>query len=219
MGIKSILLAATALILSTSVNSAIVSTDWQNAGDNLITLDTVSGLEWLDLTETSSMSYDDVTAQLGVGGAYEGFRYATDTEVISLWSNFGVDLSQDAPSSPYHIGVTVDPGIVDAATILKNYVDQGAETYRAVGITGTMSLPNYYAVLGAEFTGFNTQHSYYYEEGHEDVFFDVFRDQRVNTVGSYLVVGTPTTVPVPAAVWLFGSGLIGLVGFARRKKA
>lgn len=26
-------------------------------------------------------------------------------------------------------------------------------------------------------------------------------------------------VPVPAAVWLFGSGLLGLVGFARRKKA
>jgi hypothetical protein len=26
-------------------------------------------------------------------------------------------------------------------------------------------------------------------------------------------------VPVPAAVWLFGSGLIGLVGIARRKKA
>jgi hypothetical protein len=28
-----------------------------------------------------------------------------------------------------------------------------------------------------------------------------------------------TAVPVPAAVWLFGSGLIGLVGIARRKKA
>ena len=26
-------------------------------------------------------------------------------------------------------------------------------------------------------------------------------------------------VPVPAAVWFFGSGLIGLVGVARRKKA
>ncbi|MDX2503365.1 MAG: VPLPA-CTERM sorting domain-containing protein [Gammaproteobacteria bacterium] len=39
------------------------------------------------------------------------------------------------------------------------------------------------------------------------------------------VVGgsTPTwslaTVPVPAAVWLFGSGLIGLIGVASRKKA
>lgn len=28
-----------------------------------------------------------------------------------------------------------------------------------------------------------------------------------------------TIVPVPAAVWLFGSGLLGLVGVARRKKA
>jgi hypothetical protein len=30
---------------------------------------------------------------------------------------------------------------------------------------------------------------------------------------------TPSAVPVPAAVWLFGSGLLGLVGVARRKKA
>ncbi len=28
-----------------------------------------------------------------------------------------------------------------------------------------------------------------------------------------------STVPLPAATWLFGSGLIGLVGFAKRKKA
>jgi hypothetical protein len=28
----------------------------------------------------------------------------------------------------------------------------------------------------------------------------------------------PTVIPVPAAVWLFGSGLLGLVGVARRKK-
>ena len=27
-----------------------------------------------------------------------------------------------------------------------------------------------------------------------------------------------TTVPVPAAAWLFGSGLLGLTGIARRKK-
>ena len=29
---------------------------------------------------------------------------------------------------------------------------------------------------------------------------------------------TPATVPVPAAVWLMGSGLLGLVGVARRRK-
>ena len=36
--------------------------------------------------------------------------------------------------------------------------------------------------------------------------------------GSTLVVDVQP-IPVPAAVWLFGSGLIGLVGLARRKKA
>ena len=30
---------------------------------------------------------------------------------------------------------------------------------------------------------------------------------------------TPSAVPVPAAVWLFGSGLLGLIGVVRRKAA
>jgi len=45
--------------------------------------------------------------------------------------------------------------------------------------------------------------------------------------GSWTITGNakaaggppPEPVPVPAAVWLFGSGLMGLVGVARRKKA
>lgn len=37
--------------------------------------------------------------------------------------------------------------------------------------------------------------------------------------GNSMHVTSVSTVPVPAAVWLFGSGLIGLAGFARRKKA
>ncbi|MHB8474372.1 MAG: VPLPA-CTERM sorting domain-containing protein [Gammaproteobacteria bacterium] len=32
------------------------------------------------------------------------------------------------------------------------------------------------------------------------------------------LTGTVSSVPVPAAAWLFGSGLVGLVGVARRKK-
>jgi hypothetical protein len=53
-------------------------------------------------------------------------------------------------------------------------------------------------------------------------FFD--GDQSVSlksdNVNSWAVhAGNVSAVPVPAAVWLFGSGLIGLVGLARRKKA
>jgi hypothetical protein len=36
---------------------------------------------------------------------------------------------------------------------------------------------------------------------------------------SLTVTGYTPAIPVPAAVWLFGSGLLGLVGVARRKKA
>lgn len=40
-----------------------------------------------------------------------------------------------------------------------------------------------------------------------------------STSGQISFATTPSTVPVPAAVWLFGSGLLGLVGVARRRKA
>jgi len=36
--------------------------------------------------------------------------------------------------------------------------------------------------------------------------------------GSYSVAMVASPVPIPAAVWLLGSGLIGLVGVSRRKK-
>jgi hypothetical protein len=48
--------------------------------------------------------------------------------------------------------------------------------------------------------------------------------QGINLVGNNLFAwavrsgDVPAVVPVPAAVWLFGSGLMGLLGLARRKR-
>ena len=45
-------------------------------------------------------------------------------------------------------------------------------------------------------------------------------EERFNiTIVQNSIVEPPEPIPVPAAVWLFGSGLIGLVGVARRKKS
>ena len=38
-----------------------------------------------------------------------------------------------------------------------------------------------------------------------------------NEYWTFNVYGAPTAIPVPAAVYLFGSGLIGLLGFARKR--
>jgi hypothetical protein len=46
----------------------------------------------------------------------------------------------------------------------------------------------------------------------ESLSFNPTTFARINLV----VEGGPTTVPVPTAIWLFGSGLIGLVGMKRK---
>ena len=48
--------------------------------------------------------------------------------------------------------------------------------------------------------------------------FDGFKGAEDPITGSTLAIDVQV-VPVPAAAWLFGSGLIGLVGVARRKRA
>jgi len=38
------------------------------------------------------------------------------------------------------------------------------------------------------------------------------------TAGSFIQPSAPAPVPIPAAIWLMGSGLLGLTGFSRRQK-
>lgn len=212
MGIKSISLAATALVLSTNVNAAIISTDWKVAGDNLITHDTVSGFNWLDLTETNNLSYNAVVAQLGVGGIYEGFRVATSNEVVALWSNFGIDLSSGAPT---RTNEGYDSNIAQASSILGNTIaEYNAEVYPAGTIGATSDKYSADIAFNQRMGAFNNSAynitSYHIMDGTPSDLDYVY----IHT-GTYLV----SSVPVPAAVWLFGSGLLGLVGVARRKKA
>ena len=192
--------------ISFNVSAAVVSTDWLTAGDNLITHDTVSGLDWLDLTETNDLSYDFVSGQLVTGGQFAGWRYATNTEVITLWNNFGINLSASHPISV----IGIDPGIAQATTYIGNIVNEFSSTtfpHGALGITSDQPESTRHTRMGA-YTRIDS--SYYNDERHS-ISDDVVR---LHT-GSYLV--KTSVIPVPPSVWLFGSGLLGLVGVARRK--
>ncbi|WP_447474303.1 hypothetical protein [Vibrio harveyi] len=48
-----VIAALAAGLISTQASAAFVHTDWKQAGDGLATLDTVTGIEWLKLTETA----------------------------------------------------------------------------------------------------------------------------------------------------------------------
>ena len=68
--------------LSTMAHAAIVD------NGNYTTV-TATGLDWLDLTETSNRSYIDISSQLGPGGDFSGWRYASLVEMNSLFDAFG----------------------------------------------------------------------------------------------------------------------------------
>ena len=75
------------------VNSAageLVEANWQAADDGKITFDTETGMQWLDLTESTDLTVAEVSAEFGSGGDFEGFRYATSTEVGEFYTNAGL---------------------------------------------------------------------------------------------------------------------------------
>ena len=55
-------------------------------------------MKWLDLTHSTYRTVSDVTTQFGVGGNFEGFRYATRDEIETLWNNAGIGVDTGATS-------------------------------------------------------------------------------------------------------------------------
>lgn len=72
------------LITPTLTNAAYID-------NGLTTIDTSTGLEWLDLTETSGIAYQDVANELRPGGAFEGYKHAEGQEILDLFFGFGLE--------------------------------------------------------------------------------------------------------------------------------
>ena len=143
----------TLFMLSNSANAAVITSDWKSVSDQLITRDTVSGLDWLNLTETNNMSYTAVNSQLSSGGIFEGWRYATNDEVVFLWNNFSIDLS---PRPEFSVD-GLDPGLIEASSFLGNIMNEYASGYIAglLGYTSDSISNNRHTRLGAYALGAN----------------------------------------------------------------
>jgi hypothetical protein len=85
-----IVMLLSALLLSVGLASdakaLLVQVDLVSPGDALLTRDTATGLDWLDLTLTTGLTYAQANTQFGG----QGFRHATLTEVAQLFTAAGV---------------------------------------------------------------------------------------------------------------------------------
>ena len=205
--VKSIVSVTLYLFVSTA-NAALIDLDWNTTNDSALLKDTTTGLQWLDLSITANQSYNEVMTQLQQGGSYEGFRYATRDEVLHLWSEANItDTSftwvingewQNVKDLADRLGTSIllDP--------------HGIGTHALGMVEGELQLPtNERRVMEISY------HSNGEEVRTSADYYVLDVDFASIHYSSYLI----QPVPAPAAFWLFGTGLIGLIGIASRKKA
>ncbi|MDX2507827.1 MAG: DUF1566 domain-containing protein [Gammaproteobacteria bacterium] len=208
MNIKSLAVAVSALVLSTSANAALVE-----RLSGLAYYDTEADLTWLaDANYAKTSGYDS-----------DGLMNWSDA---NTWAA-GLDV---AGVTGWRLPDTLLPDAsCDYNTISSTYgtnctgSEMGNLFYNVLGntvgsLTNTGPFSNVQSSHYLSATGYTGNALYVW-------FFDMSNGgqgltHRSNNHYAWAVhSGDVSSVPVPSAVWLFGSGLIGLIGLARRKKA
>jgi len=230
------------LVLSTSVNAALV----QVAGDTVdfiydtdtinplygslqVVGDTIFALP----TNLGAASTDGVA--VNTTGSSIDFVQAIGTIQIVVHDGYSFDGINVSERGNYNIS-NGGPGIVDIDASLRVF-----DWNNAAPITGTEDTTNLISTndftlndgINHEWTasgGFDLTTTLWNDVNHlgltlDNTFTASSSAGNYSWINSNAVAGSfgvsiaTTVIPVPAAVWLFGSGLIGLAGFARRKKA
>ena len=220
-------ITAIILVLSTSSNAALV----ERLG-GLAYYDTEADLTWLadaNYAQTSGydadgrMTWDQANtwaAGLNLDGV-GGWRLANTIDV----GNDGATVNTDA-----HHGVDYGFNITAHSELSNMYFNVlgNISFYDTSGALTGCTAPDYCLTNTGPFS--NLQSNYYWsatEYAPDTLTAWSFRmlsgvQLNLNKNNDYYAwavqSGDVSAVPVPAAIWLFGSGLFGLIGLARRKK-
>jgi hypothetical protein len=192
--IASVLIAAT-----TTTQAALVA-----HGD--YTTDTDTGLDWMDHQISVGMSFNAVLAELGPGGLFEGWQVATLDQAHDYLRNAGWIGPFDANNNQ-NVGFVTHLQTVTTDSFTDDPLGQlGMDRFlndpaSGLGILGLLDDP------AGDF-------------GDTSYSFDPIGDMGDSSVAdpntsTFLV--RATVVPVPAAIWLFLSGLLALGVKARRE--
>jgi hypothetical protein len=187
------------IILSISFSSAasaeFIEFDWASPGDAGITYDTDTGLDWLDITFTQNISVYDLNSAMLPGGAFEGWRYAQEHDLRTLSENYGLPFQEV-------------------------YYDTSPESLAAAERLVDQVMGGYHMAIYQESAWvYRLRHVLYHDGG---VMFEMlphYNDDYGTPYPYYgsFIIREGTHVPLPAATWLFLTGLFALSGVGLRK--
>ena len=206
MGIKTKLLIASTLVLSTSVNAALI----ERLG-GLAYYDDAADLTWLADANAAgtAMNWADANswaAGLDVSGV-TGWRLADTIQpdascgIQSGGDSYGYNCTGSELGNLFYNVLGGVGGSSIVTTHNANY-DLFSNVQSSRYWSATEYAPN---TIGAWLFGM--------DDGYQ-----VSYDKAVNFYAWAVQSGDVSAVPVPAAAWLFGSGLLGLIGVARRRR-
>jgi len=184
--------------------------------------------------DLTPMSDPNITGEAYALQTYQNISGATQTYTLNL--NLDGDVLQ-APGSSY---IDAEVGIFPGTDIVANFSSCGGSAEWMAGFSswicgskletgftpfieisgdGLQSLADVVSfdiAAGDTFTIYAELKALTFG-GYADAFSTL--DMTFDDISNLAALGPMPAVPVPAAVWLFGSGLLGLIGIARRKKA
>lgn len=200
---------ALALQLALPASAALIARDLVAPGDELLTFDTDTGLEWLDLTATQGLSFNQAEASSFV--SVDGFRHATTVEVTALFQHAGGSVNSPfnaANAAPALLLLDL-MGCTDTLTC--RVLPSGAVVGGSSGWASNPADPSraYLPTYRSSATGALGR---LLSPGGSGTF-----DTRMSTVGNYLVHDSP--IPEPSSGLLYGLAFTAIAFRVRRPAA
>lgn len=222
MDIKSITLSATAIVLSFNINADVITFNEPTDGD-LGTdvwyfdlgygLNTISGTtSYVDDAEGNLLTLDFDRFFFGVG---PNMKVTSFTVTINSITNTTPDRPDYLMEAAFNISSTfIRDTSPENFFNISSPDDKDYGTFELAKTSGqTLDLYTYEEQL--------LPSTYYKPFNIDEPLLEGYYDIRAIYLGpgilEYTFAIEVSPVPLPSAVWLFGSGLIGLVGLARRK--
>lgn len=219
--ITALALAVSATALPAFANAALVGINdpLYGAGQDgqNITLDTNTGLQWLDVTLTTNRSYNDIAGQFGSSGDFAGWRHAQGNELVTLFGNAGLP----AAFGGVDLGSGFDDEILAFQTLTGLVYSSSTYVSLPVAVSDRVRQTNASMFddgdpfgfggtgwAGVSNTEFGLEAAIFIDEGPSR--------SSVTLMGHWLVREATTQIAAPGTVALFGISLAA-IGFLRRR--